>query len=134
MNTCNDTACDTKQQPAAAHEKLNRAVVYTPAVDIVETPEAFILNADLPGVRPVDLDIQFENGVLTIDANVQPRSPENGRLAWQEYGIGHYHRAFNITTQIDADNIRAELKNGELSVHVPKAQAARTRKIEVRQA
>ena len=134
--TANATAPETKPQPttAAAPEKLNRAVVYTPAVDIVETADAFVLNADLPGVRPADLNIEFEKGVLTIDARVQPRSPDGGRLSWQEYGIGHYHRAFNISTAVDVDNIRAELKNGELNLIVPKAQAARTRKIEVRQA
>lgn len=135
-NTTTNSAAETKPQPttSANAEKLNRAVVYTPAVDVSETADHFVLQADLPGVRLADLNIEFEKGVLTIDARVQPRSPENGRLAWQEYGVGHYHRSFNINTPVDAESIRAELKNGELTVFVPKAQAARTRKIEVRQA
>jgi HSP20 family molecular chaperone IbpA len=105
---------------------------YTPLVDIAETNEAFVFQADLPGVRSEDLDIRFDNGTLTIDGKVQRRGPAERGYLWREYGIGHFNRSFSLSTPIDVDGIKAELRNGELTLTVPKAASARRRKIEIK--
>ncbi len=112
-------------------ERIDQGVYYTPMVDIIETHDAFIFQADMPGVKAGDVDITFDDSVLTIEGRVQPRQPADQRYVWQEYGVGHYYRQFTLNTPIDADGIRAEYRNGTLNLHVPKAEHARTRKIEV---
>ena len=118
--------------PDRSMQAAQPATYYTPLVDIVETGEAFIFQADLPGVRSEDLDIQFANGTLTIDGRVQPRGgPQGGSYLWREYGVGHFHRSFSLSAPIDVEGIKAELANGELTLTVPKAASARSRKIEI---
>src|SRR3954465_4359270 len=84
-------------------ERMEQENYYTPLVDIIETSDAFIFQADLPGVKGEDLDISFENGALTIAGKVQPRRPESANYLWREYGVGHFYRSFTLGTPIDAD-------------------------------
>ena len=132
-----DTAIERKQEQAGQmtrpqpEQYSERATWFTPLVDIVETGEAFLFQADLPGVKADDVDIRFANGALTLQAKVQPRQPQGQRYVWQEYGVGHFHRTFTIQTPVDVDGIRAELKHGVLNLYVPKAEQARTRKIAI---
>ena len=135
--TNTNTAMEKRENAAGAGglpERVEQAVYYTPLVDIAETADAFLFQADLPGVAAGDVDIRFENGVLTLDAKVQPRQPQGHRYVWREYGVGHFYRQFTINTPVHVDGIRAELKNGVLSLYVPKAESARTRKIQIKSA
>jgi HSP20 family protein len=131
-----NTSLEKRQQPdnniVNVPERMDQQTYYTPLVDIIETPEAFIFQADLPGVKPGDVDISFENGALTIEGKVQPRRPENANYLWREYGVGHFYRSFTLGTPVDVDGIKAELKNGELTLTVPKHESAKTRKIEIK--
>jgi HSP20 family protein len=111
--------------------EATRDVVYTPRVDILETAEELILFADLPGVKPEDADVRFENGELVLQGRCQPRHPEVGNLL-QEYSVGDFYRVFAVSQDIDADKIAAELKNGVLTVHLPKAEAVKPKKIAVK--
>jgi HSP20 family protein len=77
------------------------------------------------------VDLHYEQGELTLTANVRPRS-EGKRLLLQEYEEGGFYRAFNIHESIDASRISAECKNGVLTVHLPKAEAAKPRQISVK--
>ena len=104
---------------------------YTPLVDVIENGDAFVFQADLPGVKAGDVDVSYENGTLTIQAKVQPRHPDNRQFLWREYGVGHFYRSFSIETPVDVDGIRAELKNGVLELYVPKAETARAKKIKI---
>lgn len=115
-------------------EPTQQAAWYTPLVDIIESGDAFVFQADLPGVKAGDVDVSYENGVLTIAGRVNPRQAPDQRYVWQEYGTGHFYRQFTIGTPVKADGIRAELKNGVLELYVPKAESAKTRKIEIRTA
>jgi HSP20 family protein len=112
-----------QQQPATS---------YTPLVDVVETGEAYLFQADLPGAKAEDLDISYENGTLTIEARVGLRQPGDARHLWREYGVGHYYRSFSIETPVNVEGIQAELKHGVLNLYVPKAESARGRKIAVK--
>jgi HSP20 family molecular chaperone IbpA len=108
-----------------------RQVVYTPPVDIVELPEKLLLTIDMPGVRSQDVAINFERGELTVFGKRQPARHE-GQWLVEEVQVGDYYRAFLISQDVAADKIDAELKNGVLTVHLPRVEAAQPRKISVK--
>ena len=83
-----------------------------------------ILCGDLPGVEPADLDIRFENRELTVLGKVAPRHADR-RSVYGEYGVGDFYRTFAVGESIDADKIAAELKNGVLTLHLPKTDAVK---------
>jgi HSP20 family molecular chaperone IbpA len=118
----------------ARAERTRGGNVYRPHVDILEDRDELTLLADLPGARNGDIDIHFEDGVLTIQGKVEPRYAENAAFLLCEYGIGDFHRTFRVSEQVDANRIHAEFADGVLIVHLPKAEAAKPRKIEVRAA
>ncbi len=107
------------------------APTFAPRIDICETPTEYLLFGDLPGVKPEDLEIRFENGEVTIHGKVEPRLP-SVQFLYGEYGVGDFHRTFAISEAIDADKIEAELKQGVLTLHLPKAAALQPRRIAVK--
>jgi HSP20 family molecular chaperone IbpA len=129
-----DTAIQKNENTATTPERLEQESYYTPLVDVIETDDAFIFQADLPGVRPEDVEINYENGVLTLSAKVQQRQPQNTNYIWQEYGVGPFYRQFILSTPVNPDAIQAQLHNGELTLTVPKAESAKTHKIQVKTA
>jgi HSP20 family protein len=132
--TTTTTAIQKHEHTVNVPERIEQATYYTPLVDIVEGNDGFTFQADLPGVRAGEVDVSFENGVLTIEGKVRPRQPADRRYVWREYGVGHFYRQFTIDTPVNADGIRAGLKNGVLELYVPKAESARPRKIEIKSA
>ncbi len=105
---------------------------FTPRVDIVETDKELTVFADVPGVRPEDVDMHYEKGELVLRARVSRQHPEKQTMLSHEYQVGDFYRAFSIHESIDASRIEAECKNGVLIVHLPKVEAARPRQITVR--
>ena len=129
-----NTAIEKRENTATAPEQVEQATYFTPLVDVIETGDAFLFQADLPGVAAGDLDVSYENGTLAIAGKVHPRRPAGRSYIWREYGVGHFYRQFSLNTEINPDGIRAELKNGVLELHVPKAESAKTRRIEIKTA
>jgi len=115
----------------AVAERTRNGTTYTPRFDIVETDDELALYGDLPGVAKDDLDVRFENGELTVQAKVASRHTEHEFL-YGEYGIGDFHRNFSIDETIDAEKISAELHNGVLTLHLPKVETAKPRRITVK--
>jgi HSP20 family protein len=107
-----------------------RGAHFTPRVDIFENDKELLLFADVPGARPEDVDLRFENGELLLHARVAVRRPARGVLV-SEYEEGDFYRAFAIHESIDSTQISAECRNGVLTVHLPKVEAARPRQISV---
>jgi HSP20 family protein len=107
---------------------------YRPNVDILERSDELTVLADIPGATSDDIDIQFEDGQLSIFARVQPRQGEQTQYLVREYGIGDYYRSFRVSEAIDAAKINAEYADGVLVLHLPKAEALKPRKINVRSA
>lgn len=116
---------------ATTPESTRGGTFFAPRVDIVETDGELTLFADVPGVRPEDVDLRFERGELLVHCKVQPRNRDK-MFSLQEYEEGDFYRAFNVHESIDASRIEAECKNGVLVVHLPKVEAARPRQIAVR--
>ena len=124
----------TRNGPAAgtlAEEAPARTVTITPRVDVLETENEVLVLADMPGVKPGDVDVRFEKGELTVHGR---RSAAHGEKESQlrEYEATNYFRAFAVAETIAADKITAELKNGVLTVHLPKVEAVKPRKITVK--
>jgi HSP20 family protein len=111
--------------------EVTRGLAFTPRVDVFETETELLLFADLPGVKPHDVEMRFENGELILHGRCQPRQTGTDYLL-QEYGVGDFYRAFAIAETIDNNKISAELKHGVLTVHLPKAEAVRPRRITVK--
>jgi HSP20 family protein len=108
-----------------------RAVTVSPRADVLETNDEFLLLADMPGVTAEDLDIRFENGELTLHGRRTLGHTGQTRAAW-EYEVTNYFRSFRLTDDIAADRIEAGLKNGVLTVHLPKAESVKPRRIAVK--
>jgi HSP20 family molecular chaperone IbpA len=109
--------------------------VYTPPLDIQETAEGLVLEADLPGVTSDRLEVRVEQNVLTIYGKVAwSQLPEGSRLIYEEVRPGDYYRSFILSDEVDTERIAADFSNGVLRLTLPKAAKARPRKIEVRTA
>jgi len=105
---------------------------YSPQVDIVEREEGIVVIADMPGVDEKSVDINLEKNVLSIYGRVEDEDFSNYSPAYAEYGIGDYERVFTLSDEIDRDRIDATVKNGVLTVVLPKAEKAKSRKISVK--
>ena len=112
-------------------ERTLGGITYSPRFDIWENDDEMILYGDLPGVMPEDLEVRFENPVLTIHGKVRPRHNDI-KFLHGEYGICDFHRTFTIGKAIDTEGISAELKNGVVTVHLPKSEKVKPRRIEVK--
>jgi HSP20 family protein len=106
---------------------------FTPRVDILETDKELTLFAEMPGVRPEDVNLRYENGELVLHGKMQPR-PAGKAMLLHEYEDGDFYRVFRIDESVDATKIEAEAKNGVLTVHLPKVEAVRPRQINVKPA
>jgi len=129
-----NTAIEKRENPTNAAERVEPVTYFTPLVDIIETGDGFLFRADLPGVEAGDVDVSYENGTLTITGKAHPRQPAGQSYVWQEYGVGHFYRQFSLATPVDPDGIKAELRNGVLELLVPKAESAKTRRVEIKTA
>ncbi|GBE03326.1 spore protein SP21 [bacterium BMS3Abin09] len=128
------TTKDVQKQEAAAKEGVERTRskrLYVPPVDIIEGRDGLVLVADMPGVDENSVDITLEKNLLTIYGTVEPEIPRGHRMISSEYGIGDYQRTFILSDEIDGGKIEATVKNGVLRLTLPKAEAAKTRKIPV---
>ena len=105
---------------------------WVPAVDIYEEPERIVLRAEIPGVSREDIEVQLENGTLTLRGEKkQEKEVDSGNAQRIERFYGTFSRSFVLPTSVSADRIRATCKDGLLEVIVPKAEDAKPRKIEV---
>jgi len=126
-----ETALKTTNGTNTRGESTRSGFFFTPRVDIYETDEELTLHADVPGVKADDVDLRFERGELILQGRVQPRQ-RPGQVLINEYEEGDFYRVFQIHESIDNTRIAAECKNGELIVHLPKAEAAKPRQVRVR--
>lgn len=112
-------------------ERTRARRVYSPKVDITERKDDIVVTADMPGVDEKSVDINLEKNMLSIYGRVEDNAPESHRPLHVEYGIGDYERAFTLSNEIDRDRIQATVKNGVLTIVLPKAETAKSKKIAV---
>ena len=105
---------------------------YTPAVDVVEENDAYAFYADLPGVPKENVDITFEDNILTISGERARREEsENGQYRRIERRHGRFTRSFALPSQVDTNKVDATFRDGVLVIRVPKAETAKARKIKI---
>lgn len=117
-------------QPEGA-ERTRSGQFFRPNCDIVEREDELLVLADVPGARGDQIDVKFEDGALTIHAPVERRQAPDTEYLLCEYGVGDYWRTFQVSEVVDASKISAEYANGVLTLHLPKAEAVKPRKIAV---
>jgi len=104
---------------------------WIPPVDIYDLGEELVVEMDLPGLRKEEIEVQMDGDVLTVRGE-RRRPPEEGRrYARSERVFGPFERSFSINVPIKVEEVRASYENGVLTLHLPKAEEARPRRIKV---
>lgn len=120
-----------KNEVAASAEQTRPGQVFSPQVDIFETDLEITLLADMPGVAADGVNIDLQDGVLTLSGDPKPwEGPEESDVL-VEFEIGRYYRQFALSDAIDQEKINAKLEDGVLRLTLPKAQKAVPRQIKV---
>lgn len=105
---------------------------WAPSVDITENKDSLTLTAEIPGVDKKDVKISLQNNVLTIEGEKKQEKEENGDGQFRsERFYGKFSRTFTLSTDIDAEKIKADFKNGVLTVTLPKTEKVKPRQIEI---
>ena len=115
-----------KPNPAPENEP-----VYVPRVDVRENAEAFVVVADLPGADEKSVEATVQKRVLTIEGWTQLEKPQGGEELGREFGAGRFRRDFTLPDAVDPERIQARVKNGVLTVTIPKKEEVKARKIPV---
>ena len=105
--------------------------VFVPVTDIFETPEALTVVLEMPGVDRNSIEASVENDVVTIEGRIDSTKYEGMRPIYTEYNVGHYARSFEISDKVDRSKISAEMKDGVVTIVLPKSEQSRPRKIQV---
>ena len=122
-------AADLQQQQAQQAQQQQRAAL--PAVDVFEDGSGITLLADMPGVPREQLELKVEGETLLIEGAVQPRTPENLEALYAEVRVPRYRRGFTLSRELDTTRIEANLKDGVLTLRIPKQAHAQPRRIAV---
>jgi HSP20 family protein len=127
--TAHDTLAKRDQAEVVRKERKEETVFFRPATDVLETPEAVVLRFDMPGVSKDHVDITVDKGTLTVTGHADKE--QTGQCVYRETRIGDYERQFTLTEDVDVDKVMAEMDAGVLTIHIPKAEKAKPKKIKV---
>lgn len=128
----NEALRKQKQEATGEVENANDKVTFVPSVDIGGNDAEITVVADMPGIDEQGIDVDLERDILTIRGHCTQQAPEGYTLAYKEFESGNFERSFRITEEIDRDGIDAAVKDGVLTIHLPKAKEAQPRKISVK--
>lgn len=120
-----------KREVAKKEETTVPARAFVPETDIYETADALTVVMEMPGVDKANMDIDIADGVLSVSGRIDFSNYEKLLPIYSEYNIGHYRRKFSLPNQVDQEKIAAEVKDGVLTLTLPKAEAAKPRKIAI---
>ena len=118
---------DEPREPTRSEERF-----VAPPVDIYEDDQGLVVVADLPGADPSSLDVRVERGVLTLQARAGTGQTAQGQPVYREYELVGFYRQFQLPEEVDAGRIEAELKQGVLTLRLPRQAPAEPRRIQVR--
>lgn len=120
-----------KREVEKKQESTIPSRTFLPITDIFETDRALTVILEMPGVDKERVDISVENDILTIEGRIDYSKYEGLQPVYTEYNIGPYARSFQISSKIEQAGISAELKDGVMTLVLPKAEKAKPRKIKV---
>ena len=122
-----------KRELAKKNEATFPARIFLPNTDIYETEEALIVAMEMPGVEKDHTDLTVEDGVLSVSGRIDSSTYEELQPIYTEYNIGYYQRSFGLSpNSIDEHKITADMKDGVLTLTLPKAERIKPRKIELK--
>ncbi len=105
---------------------------FTPALNVVEDGDSIVIEAEVPGLKSGDVEVSFESGELTLKGEKKFEAKENAPVHRRERVYGAFTRTLTLPWEITADKITAEMKDGVLTVVLPKAEVAKPRKVAVK--
>jgi HSP20 family molecular chaperone IbpA len=104
---------------------------YVPTADIFETEAALTVSLEMPGVDKGAVDVNVEDGVLTVEGRLDFSKYEGMQPLYTEYNVGNYRRSFSLSNKIDQSRISAEMSDGVLTLVLPKAEEAKPRRVAI---
>ena len=132
MGPGQDLQVQEKRELQSKDETTIPARTFMPTTDIFETNDALKVVMEMPGVDKANLDVNVENDVLSVSGRIDLSKYEKLQPVYTEYNIGHYRRTFNLSSsRINQDLIAAEMKEGVLTLTLPKVEQAKPRRISV---
>jgi HSP20 family protein len=126
----NSTAMNTAEN-SQLQGKAEQEMYLRPVVDIYEDVSGITLKADLPGVSKERLDVQVDGDTLIVQGGVAIDMPEDMDATYADVNATRYRRSFTLSRELETDKVSAEIKNGELTLSVPKRAELQPRKIEI---
>jgi HSP20 family protein len=121
-----------KREQEKREESTIPARVFLPTADIYETQDALTVILEMPGVEKSNVNVRVEEDVLHVEGRLDLTKYQGLRPLYIEYNIGHYARIFQLSSKIDQGKIEAAMKDGVLSLTLPKVEEAKPRTINVR--
>jgi HSP20 family protein len=116
--------------PSIRSGRLNLATPF-PAVNVWQSESEVFAEAEIPGVKGEDLDISVVGNELTVKGTRQPMADEQAAFHRRERGVGAFARVIRLPVDVDPDKVQASLRDGVLTVTLPKAEAAKPRRISI---
>lgn len=120
-----------KREMEKKEETTIPARIFLPTTDIYEAPESLTVLVEMPGVEKKNVEISVEDGVLNVRGRLDLTKYQGLTPLYTEYNVGHYSRSFRLSSKIDQNKIDAEMKDGVLSLTLPKIEEAKPRTIHV---
>jgi HSP20 family protein len=132
MASTQELQVQKKREVETKQEMTIPARVFLPNADIYETASALEVVLEMPGIEKDKVEIRVEDGVLHVEGRLDLSKYAGLQPLYTEYNVGHYARSFQLSSKIDQNKIAAEMKDGVLSLTLPKVEEAKPRTIEVR--
>jgi HSP20 family molecular chaperone IbpA len=131
MANAQELQVQQKREVEKKTEATMPARFFVPVTDILETPQALTVVLEMPGVDRNSIEANVEDDVVTIEGRIDFAKYEGMQPVYTEYNVGHYARSFQISNKIDQSKISAEMKDGVVTLVLPKAEQTKQRKIQV---
>jgi HSP20 family protein len=132
MASTQELQVQQKRELEKKEETTIPARVFVPAADIFEGENDLTVILEMPGVEKNNVDIHVENGVLNVEGRLDLTKYRGLQPLYTEYNIGHYSRSFRLSSKIDQTKIAAEMKDGVLTLKLPKVEEAKPRTIQIK--
>jgi HSP20 family protein len=131
MAAAQELQVQKKRELEKKEETTIPARVFLPNADIYETPNELKVVLEMPGIEKNNVEISVEDGVLQVQGQLDLSKYAGLQPLYTEYNVGHYARSFQLSSKIDQSKIAAEMKDGVLSLTLPKVEEAKPRTIQV---
>jgi HSP20 family protein len=121
-----------KKRPVQSSEESTAPVnLFVPTTDIFENEDSLNVLVEMPGVEKGNVEIAVKDRILTIEGRIDFQKYAGMNPVYTEYNIGNFHRRFSLSNKVDASKIRAEMRDGLLTLTIPKSEEAKAHKIEI---